>query len=218
MDKLKTYEYLASLNINKMRFGLGAITQLLFNLGNPQNSFKAITIAGTNGKGSTAAMIASILQSAGYKVGLYTSPHLIDVRERIVINGKKISLKDFNRTIEYVKDRMKRPVTYFEFLTAVAFVYFQNQKVDIAVLEVGLGGRLDATNICRPLVSVITNIDFDHTEYLGNTLESITREKAGIIKQNGICITGAKQKRVLELLDKYLFPAPGKILSFESRY
>lgn len=201
MNKLNSSAYLASLNVDKMRFGLKVIRELLSSLGNPQNSFKTITIAGTNGKGSTAAMISSILSSAGYKVGLYTSPHLVDVRERIVINGKKIPWKDFNRIIAYVKSKKEQPVTYFEFLTAVAFVYFQSQKVDIAVLEVGLGGRLDATNVCKPLVSVITNIAFDHTAYLGNTLESITCEKAGIIKRNGICVTAAKQKIVLDLLE-----------------
>ena len=200
MNKLNPSAYLDSLNVDKMRFGLKAISELLSRLGNPQNSYKTILIAGTNGKGSTAAMIASILCSAGYKVGLYTSPHLVDVRERIVINGKKISLKEFNWTIAYVKDKIKQPVTYFEFLTAAAFVYFQRQKVDIAVLEVGLGGRLDATNVCKPLVSVITNIALDHMDYLGNTLDSIAREKAGIIKQNGICITAAKQKIVLEVM------------------
>jgi dihydrofolate synthase/folylpolyglutamate synthase len=201
MNKFNPSAYLAGLNVDTMRFGLSAITELLSRLGNPQNSYKTILIAGTNGKGSTAAMSASILCCAGYKVGLYTSPHLIDVRERIVVNGKKISLQEFNQTIAYVKNKIQQPVTYFEFLTAVAFVYFQNKKVDIAVLEVGLGGRLDATNICKPLVSVITNIAFDHTEYLGNTLESITREKAGIIKQDGICVTAAKQKKVLEILE-----------------
>jgi dihydrofolate synthase/folylpolyglutamate synthase len=200
MNKLNSYAYLDSLNIDKMRFGLKAITELLSRMGNPQNSYKTVLIAGTNGKGSTAAMTASILSCAGYKVGLYTSPHLVDVRERIVINGKKISRKEFNRTIAYVKDKIQQPVTYFEFLTAVAFVYFQRRRVDIAVLEVGLGGRLDATNVCKPLVSIITNIAFDHTDYLGNTLESITHEKAGIIKQNGICLTAAKQKKVLEAL------------------
>ena len=138
MNKLNPSAYLDSLNVDTMRFGLTAITDLLSRLGNPQNSYKIILIAGTNGKGSTAAMTSSILCSAGYKVGLYTSPHLVDVRERIVINGKKISLKEFNRTIAYVKDKKEQLVTYFEFLTAVAYVYFQRQKVDIAVLEVGL--------------------------------------------------------------------------------
>ena len=201
MNKLESSAYLTSLNIDKMRFGLKAITELLSRLGNPQKSYKTITIAGTNGKGSTAAMISSILHSAGYKVGLYTSPHLVDVRERIAVNGKKITLAEFNRTITYLKNKVEQPATYFEFLTAVAFMYFQRQKVDIAILEVGLGGRLDATNVCHPLVSVITNISFDHTQYLGNTLESITCEKAGIIKQKGICITGARQKKVLEILE-----------------
>ena len=191
--------YLESLNINKMRFGLEAVTELLSRLGNPQKSYKTIIIGGTNGKGSTAAMTASILRSAGYRVGLYTSPHLVDVRERIVVGGRKISRKDFGRMVEVVKYKIQKPVTYFEFLTALAFVYFQEKKVDIAVLEVGLGGRLDATNVCAPLVSVITNIDFDHTAYLGSTLEAIAREKAGIIKPKGICVTAARQKKVLAI-------------------
>ena len=216
MNKLNPSVYLDSLNVDKMRFGLKAITELLSQLGNPQNSYKTILIAGTNGKGSTAAMIASILCSAGYKVGLYTSPHLVDVRERIVINGKKIPLKEFNRTIADVKDKKEQPVTYFEFLTAVAFVYFQRQKVDIAVLEVGLGGRLDATNVCKPLVSVITNISLDHMDYLGNTLDSIAREKAGIIKQKGICITAAKQNKVLEVLKNVCLRRRAKLYCLSS--
>jgi dihydrofolate synthase / folylpolyglutamate synthase len=200
LDKFNPSAYLASLNVDKMRFGLKSITGLLSRLGNPQKSYKTIIIAGTNGKGSTAAMTASILHSAGYKAGLYTSPHLVDIRERIVVGGKKISRREFNQAIEYVRDKIEQPVTYFEFLTAAAFVYFQNKEVDIAMLEVGLGGRLDATNVCKPLVSVITNIAFDHMAYLGDTLESISREKAGIIKQNGICLTAAKQKNVLKIL------------------
>ena len=200
MNRFNSSAYLAGLNVDKMHFGLAAITELLSGLGNPQNSYKTILIAGTNGKGSTAAMIASILCSAGYNVGLYTSPHLVDVRERIVVNGKKISRNEFNRIIRHIKSKKRQTITYFEFLTAASLLYFQRQKVDIAVLEVGLGGRLDATNICEPLVSVITNIAFDHMDYLGNTLESITVEKAGIIKQKGICITAAKQKEVSQVL------------------
>lgn len=198
--KINPYNYLESLNVDKMLFGLKSITELLLRLGNPQKSYKTIIIGGTNGKGSTAAMSAAILQSAGCRVGLYTSPHLVDVRERIVLNGRKISRSDFSRMIAHVKDNLRQPVTYFEFLTAVALVYFQNKKVDIAVLEVGLGGRLDATNVCKPLVSVITNVAFDHMDYLGDTLESIAYEKAGIIKQHGVCITAAKQKTVLNVL------------------
>ncbi len=200
MKKFDPSAYLAGLNIDVMHFGLESIAELLSRLGNPQNDYKTILIAGTNGKGSTATMTASILESAGYKTGLYTSPHLVNVRERIVINGKKIARKDFGQIIADIKEKIKNPLTYFELLTAVALVYFQRQKVDIVVLEVGLGGRLDATNVCRPLVSIITNIAFDHMAYLGNTLESITREKAGIIKQNGICLTAAKQKNVLQVL------------------
>ena len=200
MNKFDSFTYLSNLNIDVMHLGLEAITEILSRLRNPQNSYKTILVAGTNGKGSTATMIASVLRSADYKVGLYTSPHLVDVRERIVINGKKIAGKDFNQIIADIKEKAKKPLTYFELLTAAAFVYFQRQKVDIAVLEVGLGGSLDATNICRPLVSIITNIAFDHMAYLGNTLESIAREKAGVIKQKGICITAAKQKIVLDVL------------------
>jgi dihydrofolate synthase / folylpolyglutamate synthase len=201
MSKIDPATYLSRLNINVMHFGLKTITQLSERLGNPQNSFPAILIAGTNGKGSTAVMIASMLQSGGYKTGLYTSPHLTDVRERITVNGRKISRADFSRAFADVDQAGNQPATYFEVLTAAAFLYFQRRQVDIAVLEVGLGGRLDATNICRPLVSLITNIDFDHMAYLGNTLTAIAREKAGIVRQGGICITAAKQKKVLELLE-----------------
>ena len=211
MKKFDPSAYLASLNIDVMRFGLETIAELLFRMGNPQNNYKTILIAGTNGKGSTATMTASILRSAGYKVGLYTSPHLIDVRERIVINGKKIARQDFDQIITDIKEKLKKPLTYFEFLTAAAFIYFRRQKVDVAVLEVGLGGRLDATNVCRPLVSVITNIDFDHMAYLGNTLESITSEKGDIIKQSGICITAAKQKKVLHVLKNICAERKAKI-------
>lgn len=211
MNKTDPYAYLASLNIDSMCFGLEAITDLLMRLGNPQNLYKSILIAGTNGKGSTAAMAASILHSAGYKVGLYTSPHLIDVRERIVVSGRKITKKEFSHTVANVKKKLKQPVTYFEFLTAVAFLYFQRQQVDIAVLEVGLGGRLDATNVCKPFVSVITNIGFDHTAYLGSSLSAIAREKAGIIKQNGVCITAAKQKQVLEVFNSVCLDRRAKL-------
>jgi len=211
MNKTDPYAYLSNLNIDSMRFGLEAITELLMRLGSPQNSYKTILIAGTNGKGSTAAMTASILHSAGYKVGLYTSPHLIDVRERIVINGEKITKREFSQAVANVKSKLKQPVTYFEFLTAASFIYFQRQQVDIAVLEVGLGGRLDATNVCKPIVSVITNIGFDHTAYLGSSLTAIAREKAGIIKHNGVCITAAKQKQVLEVLNSVCLDRRAKL-------
>lgn len=201
MNKFDPAAYISSLNIDVMRFGLDAEIGLLSRLGDPQHSYKTILIAGTNGKGSTAAMISSILHTAGYRTGLYTSPHLIDVRERIAVNGKKIAQSDFREVLAAVKKEVAEPVTYFEVLTAAALLYFQRRKVDIAVLEAGLGGRLDATNVCRPLVAVITNIDFDHTAYLGKTLTAIAGEKAGIIKKGGVCVTAATQSRVLNVLE-----------------
>jgi dihydrofolate synthase/folylpolyglutamate synthase len=152
-------------------------------LGNPEKNLKCIHVAGTNGKGSTSHMLASILAEAGYKVGLYTSPHLKDYRERIKINGIEISehfVCDFINTNKVFFEA--NDMSFFEMTVGLAFDYFTKEKVDIAIIEVGMGGRLDATNIITPLISVITNIDFDHTQFLGNTLEAIAFEKAGIIK------------------------------------
>ncbi len=161
-------------------------TILLVNhLNNPQEKIKCIHVAGTNGKGSTSHMLASILQEAGYKVGLYTSPHLKDFRERIKINGVTVSenfVCDFINTHKVFFE--ENDMSFFEMSVGLAFDYFAKEKVDIAIIEVGLGGRLDATNIITPLVSVITNIGIDHTQFLGNTLEAIAGEKAGIIKPN----------------------------------
>lgn len=156
---------------------------LLEQLKNPQEDLKCIHVAGTNGKGSSSHMLASILQEAGYKVGLYTSPHLKDYRERIKINGQMIA-EDF--VCEFVADNKvffeSNDISFFEMSVGLAFEYFKKEKVDFAVIEVGMGGRLDATNVIRPLISVITNIGLDHTQFLGNTLELIANEKAGIIK------------------------------------
>ncbi|AIM60863.1 tetrahydrofolate synthase [Cellulophaga lytica] len=153
-------------------------------LGSPEQQFKSIHVAGTNGKGSSSHMLASILQEAGYKVGLYTSPHLKDFRERIRINGSKIPE---NAVISFVKDNMSffkdHKLSFFEMTVAMAFKYFANEEVDIAIIEVGLGGRLDSTNIITPEISLITNIGLDHTDLLGDTLEKIAAEKAGIIKE-----------------------------------
>ncbi len=157
----------------------------------PHTNFKTIHIAGTNGKGSCSHSLASILQEAGYKVGLYTSPHLVDFRERIRVNGQCISKE---RVIKFVKDERKffEPLhpSFFELTTALAFKYFYEQKVDIAIIEVGLGGRLDCTNIILPILSIITNISFDHTQFLGDTLAKIAGEKAGIIKKGVPVIIG----------------------------
>lgn len=164
-------------------------------LGNPHHKFKSIHVAGTNGKGSTSHMLASILQEAGYKVGLYTSPHLKDFRERIKINGEMISR---NAVINFVKKNQsfleKQQLSFFEMTVGLAYDYFAKQKVDIAVVEVGLGGRLDSTNIIIPVVSVITNIGLDHTQMLGDTLEKIAFEKAGIIKENIPVVIGERQE------------------------
>jgi dihydrofolate synthase/folylpolyglutamate synthase len=152
-------------------------------LDNPQQNLKCIHVAGTNGKGSTSHMLASILQEAGYKVGLYTSPHLKDFRERIKINGNKISEEFVCEFINKNKSFFEaNDMSFFEMTVGLAFEYFAKEKVDIAIIEVGMGGRLDATNIITPLVSVITNIGLDHIQFLGNTLEAIAFEKAGIIK------------------------------------
>ncbi len=157
----------------------------------PHTNFKTIHIAGTNGKGSCSHSLASILQEAGYKVGLYTSPHLVDFRERIRVNGQCISKE---RVVKFVEDERKffEPLhpSFFELTTALAFKYFYEQKVDIAIIEVGLGGRLDCTNIISPILSIITNISFDHTQFLGDTLAKIAGEKAGIIKKGVPVIIG----------------------------
>lgn len=157
----------------------------------PHRSYATLHVAGTNGKGSCAHMLAAVLQQAGYRVGLYTSPHLVDFRERIRINGKMI---DKQRVTDFVRDERaffeKLRPSFFELTTALAFLYFREQHVDVAVIEVGLGGRLDCTNIITPLLSVITNISFDHTRFLGNTLAKIAGEKAGIIKPHVPVVIG----------------------------
>lgn len=171
--------------------GLENTMALMEHLGNPHTQWPSVHIAGTNGKGSTSHLIAASLQCAGLKVGLYTSPHLVDFRERIRINGQVIGQE---KVVQFVEDNRSfldqlRP-SFFETAMAMAFWYFAEQKVDIAVIEVGLGGRLDSTNIITPLLSVITNIGFDHTEFLGDTLAKIAGEKAGIIKSDVPCVIG----------------------------
>jgi len=171
-------------------------------LGNPHKKFKSVHIAGTNGKGSCSHMIAAVCQMNGLKTGLYTSPHLVDFRERIRINGECISKKE---VIRFVADNSKlideiQP-SFFEITVAMAFSHFAKSNVDIAVIETGLGGRLDSTNIITPILSVITNIGFDHVEMLGDTLEKIAFEKAGIIKQNIPVLIGEKQKETTQVFE-----------------
>ncbi|OHE22452.1 MAG: hypothetical protein A2X92_03185 [Syntrophus sp. GWC2_56_31] len=195
-----TLAYLSSLNKMGIRFGLDPIRFLLERLHNPQNSYPAVLIAGTNGKGSVAAMTAAILVSGGFKTGLYTSPDLIGFRERIRINDRMISRVEATYCAEAVKEKTEEDISYFEVLTAMALLHFHRQRVDIAVLEIGMGGRLDATNVVNPLLSVITNVSLEHREYLGNTLEKIAHEKGGIIKEGGTCLTAAMQGPVIETL------------------
>ena len=181
---------------------IGNITKACKILKNPHLKFKSVHIAGTNGKGSTAHMIASILYESKYKVGLYTSPHLKDFRERIKINGKQISK---NYVINFIKKNLSVfehvKMSFFEMTVALAFDYFAKKKVDIAIIETGLGGRLDSTNIITPELSVITNISLDHTNLLGDSIEKIACEKAGIIKKNVPVILGRKQEKIKEIFE-----------------
>ncbi|MHB8482987.1 MAG: bifunctional folylpolyglutamate synthase/dihydrofolate synthase [Nitrospiria bacterium] len=200
MTYQQTLEYLFLLQKTGVKLGLSSMFELLSNLDNPHHDLKTIHVAGTNGKGSTCSTLASCLQASGYKVGLYTSPHLIDFRERIVVNSVRIPQKDVIRLTEFIMNSMKHTPTFFELTTALAFLYFFEQQVDIAVIETGLGGRLDSTNVLTPLVSVITNIDYDHQAYLGNTLSDIGREKAGIIKKGVPVVSGVFQPGVCDLI------------------
>ena len=171
-------------------------------LKNPQNKFKTIHVAGTNGKGSASHLLASILQEAGYKTGLYTSPHYKDFRERIKIDGQMIPEGAVTNFIEDWKNAFEKiGLSFFEMTVGLAFDYFRKEKVDIAVIEVGLGGRLDSTNIIRPLVSVITNIGLDHTQFLGNTLQKIAIEKAGIIKPETPVVIGETQDSIKQVFE-----------------
>lgn len=182
----------------RRKFDLNQMRILAEALGNPQLRFPSVLIAGSNGKGSTSATLASILQTGGYRTGLYTSPHLTRVNERVRINGEDIADDDFAAYYFRVDDGARRLVaegklngfpSFFEAMTALAFLAFAEKGVEIAVLEVGMGGRLDATNIAEPLISVITDISLDHMEWLGSTITEIAREKAGILRQNGVLVT-----------------------------
>ena len=207
MNYIQTLDYLFGRLPIYQRIGaaaykadIGNIVTATKHLKNPHTQFKSIHIAGTNGKGSTAHMLASILQESGKKVGLYTSPHLKDFRERIKINGEIIAQKD---VVRFVKENQKKfekmELSFFEFTVAMAFDYFAKQKVDIAIIETGLGGRLDSTNIIKPELAIITNISLDHTHLLGNTIEKIATEKAGIIKNKTPVIIGRKQKKTTSI-------------------
>jgi len=196
-------------NTPSHKFDLAHVRVLLAALDNPERRFPAVLIAGTNGKGSTAATLASILQASGLKTGLYTSPHLVRINERIRLNGVEIPDDEFalvhdlvDRTAERLVGEGELPwhPSFFETLTAIAFEYFSRRKVDIAVLEVGMGGRLDATNVVEPRISVITDISLDHQKFLGNTVAEIAREKAGIIRPNGVVVTLPQQPQANDVI------------------
>jgi dihydrofolate synthase/folylpolyglutamate synthase len=193
MNYQKSLEYLYSLTQSGIKLGLENTQAMLSHFDNPQLKIPTIHLAGTNGKGSTAAFTESILRSAGNRVGLFTSPHLNDFRERIQINRKLMSEKDLVDLIQKIKEAsqyLEINPTFFEFSAVMAFLYFFEQKTDWNIIETGLGGRLDATNLCKGKISIITSISLDHTQYLGNSLKEIATEKAEIIKKDGIVIAG----------------------------
>jgi dihydrofolate synthase/folylpolyglutamate synthase len=203
MNYSECLKYLADLGqeLHGQKFGLEAISQILVELGRPHERYDTAIVAGTNGKGSTCAMLASIIQHAGYRTGLFTSPHLMRVNERMRVNGREVSDADFATaftevaaTVENLVNlgELEKPPSFFEFLTATAFQHFAHAGAKFVVLEVGMGGRLDATNVTDPRVALITNIDFDHMEFLGSTLAAIAAEKAGIIKPHRAVISGVE--------------------------
>ena len=201
MTYKQALNYLYGLQKYGVKFGLSKTSNIMKKMGNPHKGQKYIHIAGTNGKGSVSAMVESVLIRSGLKVGFYSSPHLVSFTERFRINRKEISKKKVGELTEEIKDIInpKEPPTYFEATTAMALAYFARENTDIAIMEVGMGGRLDATNIIKPLVSAITNISLEHQIFLGNTLMDIAVEKAGIIKKDVNTITAATQPAVTGL-------------------
>ncbi len=207
MNYNQTLDYLFSRLPMYQRVGAAAYKADLKNtiaickvLGNPQTGLKCIHVAGTNGKGSTSHMLAAVLQKAGYKVGLYTSPHLIDFRERVKVNGKLISKDYIVEFVEKYKTKLENiEPSFFEWSVGLAFDYFVHEEVDVAIMEVGLGGRLDSTNVINPVVSIITNISFDHMNLLGDTLQKIAMEKAGIIKARKPVVVSQYQPQISQI-------------------
>jgi len=211
MNYRQSLVYLDQIQNMGIKFGLDNVRTVLASFGNPQDAYPSIHVAGSNGKGSVCAMLSHILALHGRRVGLFTSPHLVHVRERIRIDNKPISKKDFSLHLSRLKtridgllteNRLFTPPTFFEMLSCLAFLYFRTKKVDTAVLEVGMGGRFDATNVVQPLVSVVTTISEEHQEYLGDTIAQIAAEKAGIIKSGIPVVCGAEQKEAYEAVRK----------------
>jgi dihydrofolate synthase/folylpolyglutamate synthase len=207
----ETIEYLYALQKHGIKLALSNSYKLMETMGNPHRKFRSVHVAGTNGKGSTSAFIAAMLRASGYRVGLYTSPHLVSFTERIRIDGVRIPERRVVELAQRVREGYLRGAaaqaeafspTFFEVVTAMAFTYFAEEGVDIVVIEVGMGGRLDSTNVITPLVSVVTNIDIEHVEFLGNTLAQIAAEKAGIIKSGVPVVTGVVQPEVVAVIEE----------------
>ena len=196
-----TLRYLFGLQYRGMKFGLRNIRALLAIAGHPENAFPSVHVAGTNGKGSTSAFLASMFREAGCRTGLYTSPHLVRFTERITVNGKEIPDEQLAYYVRVLRPAIEETrATFFEATTCIAFLYFADTGVDVAVVEAGLGGRLDATNVLRPMISVVTNVTFDHMEFLGTTIQKIAREKAGIIKRGVPVVTASDNPEVVGVL------------------
>jgi dihydrofolate synthase / folylpolyglutamate synthase len=223
MTYLECLDHLSELghDLRAVKYNLDTMRSALDELGNPERSYPAAIIAGTNGKGSTCAMLASILERAGYRTGLYTSPHLVRVNERTSISGREIPDEEFAaafteawETSKKLRDRgvTDRGLSYFELLTATAFLHFARARIEFAVLEVGMGGRLDATNVVEPRVAVITNVALDHEEFLGSTHASIAREKAGVIKARHPVVSGCEHPEAREVIRQHCLEAGAELL------
>ncbi len=226
MNYQECLDYLSQASIFGIKLGLNNIKTLLESLGSPQHSFPSVLVAGTNGKGSVCAMIQSSLWHHGFRVGLYTSPHLVQIEERIRIGQELIPVEAFCELLTLLRQQVEEllaceelafPPTYFELVTALAFLYFARQKVDLAVLEVGMGGRLDATNVVDPLVSVITSVSLDHQEHLGQTLRQIAAEKAGIIKPGKPIICGKVPSPARKIIETRAREAGARLINVFGR-
>jgi len=237
MSYPNTLKYLNNLQYFGIKFGLNNIKVLLNLLGNPHHKFKAVHIAGTNGKGSVAAFTSSIIALSGYKVGVYTSPHLIDFRERIAVKTQSIGqeseiiekfipktrvvsiVSDIKEAVKHMRNTldMDHP-TYFEIITALAFRYFADENIDVLICETGMGGRLDATNVCNSIISVITNVGLEHTDVLGKRITDIAYEKACIIKENNVVISGCKKQKVIDVISNIAKEKKAKLVDINSEY
>jgi len=224
MNYQEAWGFLDNLQFFKIKLGLESMSRFLDSVGNPHRNLRFVHVAGTNGKGSVSTTLQTILTRAGYKVGLYTSPHLSCVRERFRIDERFISEEAFARQASAIRAALgERQITYFEFATALALLWFAEEQVEVAILEVGMGGRLDATNIITPLVSIITNVSMDHEQYLGNTLAAVAFEKAGVIKPGVPVVAGlaadeslAVVTQVCEERQATLFCWAGSLPRFEA--